>query len=119
MFWWKYEDEGNLLENLVEINIKSRPKTKDGKMNKINTFDSVNTRYKSRESTLNAFQKENISIKYITTKRVKLVTPKQMLQGLATVNTQIKAGKTSENIINENGGIIWSLLKAKEITTIV
>ena len=42
-----------------------------------------------------------------------------MLQGLATVNTQMKAGKTSENLIDENGGIIWSLLKAKKITTIV
>ena len=40
-----------------------------------------------------------------------------MLQGLRTFNTQIKAGKTSENLLNGNGGIIWSLLKAKEITT--
>ena len=38
-----------------------------------------------------------------------------MLQGLRTVNTQIKAGKTSENLLNGNGGIIWSLLKAKEL----
>ena len=42
----------------------------------------------------------------ITTKSLKLVTPKQMLQGLTTVNTQIKAGKTSENLLNGNGGII-------------
>ena len=45
-------------------------------------------------------------MKSITTKRLKLVTPKQMLQGLRTFNTQIKAGKTSENLLNGNGGII-------------
>ena len=45
-------------------------------------------------------------MKSITTKRFKLATPKQILQELATVNTQIKAGKTSENLLNGNGGII-------------
>ena len=36
-------DQSNLLENIVEFNDKSRPKTKDGKSKKRDTYKSVNT----------------------------------------------------------------------------
>ena len=35
-------DQSNLLENMVKFNNKSKPKTKEGKVKKQNTFDSVN-----------------------------------------------------------------------------
>ena len=35
-------DQSSLLENMVKFNNKSKPKTKEGKAKKQNTFDSVN-----------------------------------------------------------------------------
>ena len=49
-------DQNNLLNNMLEFNDKSRPKTKEDKSKKSNTYKSVNVLYKGRELTLNAFQ---------------------------------------------------------------
>ena len=46
----------------------------------------------------------------------KRLTPKQMLQRLSIALAQVKAGNTSENILNEMRQIIYSLYRAKEIT---
>ena len=45
-----------------------------------------------------------------------MLTPKQMLQRLITALAQVKAGNTSENLLNEIRQIIYSLYRAKEIT---
>ena len=45
-----------------------------------------------------------------------LQTPKQMLQRLPTALAQVKAGSTSENLLNEIRQIRYSLYQAKEIT---
>ena len=50
------EDRSILLKNIVEFNDKSRRRTKEGKMEKRNTFDSVNALYEGQEITLNAFK---------------------------------------------------------------
>ena len=47
---------------------------------------------------------------------LKTLTPKQMLQRLPIALTQVKAGNTSENLLNEISQIIYSLYQAKEIT---
>ena len=43
-------------------------------------------------------------------KGLKILTPKQMLQRLTIAIAQVKAGNTSENLLNE---IIYSLYQAK------
>ena len=40
-------DQRILLENIVKFNRKSKPKTKESKYKKGNTFDSVNVLYES------------------------------------------------------------------------
>ena len=45
-----------------------------------------------------------------------MLTPKQMLQRLPIALAQVKAGNTSENLLNEIRKIIYSLYQAKEIT---
>ena len=47
---------------------------------------------------------------------LKILTPKQMLQRLPIAFAQIKAGNTSENVLNGIRQIIYSLQWAKEIT---
>ena len=48
--------------------------------------------------------------------RLKILTPKQMLQRLPIALAQVKAGKNSENLLNEIRQIIYSLYQSKEIT---
>ena len=47
---------------------------------------------------------------------LKILTPKQMRQRLPIALAQVKAGNTSENLLNEIRQIIYSLYREKEIT---
>ena len=49
-------------------------------------------------------------------KHIKTLTPKQMLQRLSIALAQVKAGNTSEKLLNEITQIIYSLYQTKEIT---
>ena len=44
---------------------------------------------------------------------LKILTPKQMLQTLATALAQIKAGNNSESLLNEIRKIVYSLYQSK------
>ena len=48
-------------------------------------------------------------------KGLKILTPKQILQRLPTALAQLKAGNTSENLLNKIRQIIYTLNRAKEI----
>ena len=45
-----------------------------------------------------------------------ILTPKQLLQRLPIVLSQVKAGNNSENLLNEIRQIVFSLYQLKEIT---
>ena len=47
----------------VKFSDKSKPKTKEGKDKRRNTFDSINALYEGRELTLNAFRSGIFPIK--------------------------------------------------------
>ena len=49
-------------------------------------------------------------------KGLKMLTPKQILQRLPIPLAQVKVGKTSKNLLNENRQPVYSLYRAKEIT---
>ena len=49
-------------------------------------------------------------------KGLKTLTPKQMLQRLRIVLSQVKAGNNSENLLNEIRQLVYSLYQWKEIT---
>ena len=48
--------------------------------------------------------------------KLKILTPKQMLQRLPIALAQVKAGNNSQNLLNEIRQIIYSLYQSKEIT---
>ena len=48
--------------------------------------------------------------------KLKILTPKQMLERLPIALAQVKAGNNSENLLNEIRQIIYSLYQSKEIT---
>ena len=49
-------------------------------------------------------------------KGIKILTPEQMLQRLPIALSQVKAGNTSENLLNEIRQIIYSLYQEKDVT---
>ena len=49
-------------------------------------------------------------------KGLQILSPKQMLQRLPIALTQVKAGKTSESLLNEIKQIIHSVHRSKEVT---
>ena len=48
--------------------------------------------------------------------RLKILTPKQLLQRLPIALAQVQAGNNSENLLNEIKQIVNSLYQSKEIT---
>ena len=86
---------------------------------------NLNKFYSSREEVINLFRDftemlsdANYSAKQNETKgtRLKILTPKQMLQRLSIALAQVKAGNNSQNLLNEIRQIIYSLYQSKEIT---
>ena len=49
-------------------------------------------------------------------KRLKILTPKQLLQRLPIALAQVKAGNNSEILLNEIRQIVYSLYQSQEIT---
>ena len=81
----------------------------------------MKTHYESREKFIELFNdySEIASMakhRSIHGEILKILTPKQMLQRLPIAFAQIKAGNTSENVLNGIRQIIYSLHWAKEIT---
>ena len=63
---------------MVKLSNKSRPKTKDVKDKKQNTFDSVNPICECQELTLNTIRRGILSINKKQGKGLKILTPKQI-----------------------------------------
>ena len=108
-------DQSNLLKNLVEFNNKSRPRTKEGKDKKRDTYVSTYVLYERQELIYNTFNSGIFPIKSKKCELVEILTLKQILQRLPIALAQVKAGTTSENLFNEIRQIIYSLYRTKEI----
>ena len=79
--------------------------------------------FEAREMVLHGFKikmfltkSTGTGILNIDNSKLKILTPKQMLQRLSIALAQVKAGNNSENLLNEIRQIIYSLYQAKEIT---
>ena len=89
-------DQSNLLKNLVEFNNKSRPRTKEGKDKKRDTYVSTYVLYERQELIYNTFNSGIFPIKSKKCELVEILTLKQILQGLPIAIAQVKAGNTSD-----------------------
>ena len=77
------EDQSNPLENLGKFNNKSRPKKKESKVKKTDTYESTYGRYEGQALTLNTLKIGIFPINETYGEVLKILTPKQMLQKLA------------------------------------
>ena len=79
--------------------------------------------FEVREKVLDAFESKIFSIKSkgagilnLNHSKLKILTPKQMLQRLQIALAQVKAGNNSESLLNEIRQIVYSLYQSKQIT---
>ena len=117
------ESQSDLLGEIKKINDKTRPQALKKKQIKEATLNSLNNFYDAREMVLNGFKSKIFLTKSAGTglfntdnSKLKILSPKQMLQRLPVALAQVKAGNNSENLLNEIRQIIYSLYQSKEIT---
>ena len=105
--------------NLNQILKKGRYKSKEQK----STLENIKFLYESRKAVIKLFDEYSLTASEIKHKGkygegIKILTPKKMLQRFPIVFAlaQVKAGNTSENLLNEIRQITYSLYREKEIT---
>ena len=102
---------------------ETRPKNYDKKQEKKIVTKNLRNFLNAREMVLNGFKSKifltkstGTGIVNIDDSKLKILTPKQILQRLPTALAQVKAGNNSENLLNEVHQIIYSFYQSKEIT---
>ena len=113
---------------LVKIlNFKKQLKSKSWgkKQQKEDVLQNLYNLFEDRERVLSAFDSKifptktegtDFSDKVSDHSNLKILTPRQMLQRLPISLVNLKAGNTSENLLNQNRQIMYSLNRAKKIT---
>ena len=117
------EGQSDLADRINDFIKKTRPQSQKKKQEKEIVKKNLINFYEAREAILNAF-KSKIFLKKSTgsgisdtdNSKLKILTPKQMLERLLIALAQVKAGNNSENLLNEIRQIIYSLYQSKEIT---
>ena len=111
--------QDNFFKKLNEVKIDKKTTEQKGVINNLKTF------YNSREEIINVFRDyiemlsdANYDAKQNKTEgtRLKVLTPKQMLQRLSIALSKVKAGNNSESLLNKIGKIICSLYQSKQMT---
>ena len=77
--------------------------------------------YKARNEAIKCYDDYSLMMSEAKNKatkgtKLKLSTPKQMLQRLPKALAQVKAGNNSEVLLNEIRQIVYSLYQSKQIT---
>ena len=110
----------NEIKNFSE---KTRPKSYKKRQEKEIVSDNLYKFYNGREMVLNGFKSKIFLIKSkgsgilnIDNSKLKILTPKQMIQRLPIALAQVKAGNNSESLLNEIRQIVYSLYQSKQIT---
>ena len=109
------------------MNFKKQLKSKSWgkKQQKEDVLQNLYNLFEDRERVLSAFDSKisptktegtDFSDKVSDHSNLKILTPRQMLQRLPITLVNLKADNTSENLLNQNRQIMYSLNRAKKIT---
>ena len=101
----------------------TKPKSQEKKTKKEIVLKNLYNFFEGREKILDAFESKifltkskGAGILNPDHSKLKVVTPKQMLQRLPIALAQVKAGNNSESLLNEIRQIVYSLYQSKQIT---
>ena len=107
----------------MDFKKNTRPKSPEKKQEKETVLENLCNFFEGRERVLDAFKSKIYSIKSkgagflnLDRSKLKILTPKQMLQRLPIALAQVKAGNNSESLLNEIRQIVYSLYQSKQIT---
>ena len=111
------------MRDIRNFNNRTRPQN-DRKIQEKNiVLKNLYKLFEAREILLDGFDSRIFLIKskgsgILNTNKCKLkiLTPKQMLQRLPIALAQVKAGNNSESLLNEIRQIVYSLYQSKQIT---
>ena len=84
-----------------------------------NFFESTEKIHHAFESKIFSTKSKGSGVSNPDYSKLKLLTPKQMLQRLPIAFGQVKASNNSESFLNEIRKIVYSLYQSKQITKIV
>ena len=103
--------------------IKKKGNAKINQKKQKNALYNIEMLYKARSEAIKFYDdycsmisKTNTKAKATKATRLKILTPKQMLQRLPIALAQVKAGNNSESLLNEIRQIVYSLYQSKQIT---
>ena len=111
-------EQANLLSYINDFIRKTKPRNPEKRKLRSDVLDIVSSLVQGREVVLKAFQ-SGIFHKLEESQKgegLKILTPNQMLKRLPIALAQVKAGNTSEILLNEIRQIVYSLYRSKEIT---
>ena len=113
-------EDAKELKNIFKTNLNEISKGRFKSEEQESALGNIKLLFESRQTVIKLFNKYSSiasEAKYKTkyVEGLKILTPKQMLQILPIALAQVKSSKTSENLLNEIGQIIYSSYLAKEI----
>ena len=107
----------------MDFRKNTQPRSEEKKQEKEIVLQNLYNLFEGRVKTLDAFESKifltkskGAGILDLDHSRLKVLTPKQMLQRLRIALAQVKAGNNSESLLNEIRQIVYSLYQSKQIT---
>ena len=101
----------------------TKPRSQEKKQEKEIVLKNLYNFFEGREKILDAFESKifltkskGAGILNPDHSKLKILTPKQMLQRLPIALAQVKTGNNSESLLNEIRQIAYSLYQSKQIT---
>ena len=101
----------------------TKPRSQEKKREKEIVLNNLYNFFEGREKILDPFESKIFLTKFqgagvlnLDHSRLKVLTPKLMLQRLPIALAQVKAGNNSECLLNEIRQIVYSLYQSKQIT---
>ena len=114
-------EDAKELQNILKSSLKEISKRRLKSKEQKSALENLKLLYESRQAVNKLFN-EYSSISSETKPKVKygegikILSPKQMLQRLSITLSQLKAGNTSEILLNKIRQIIYFLHQEKEVT---
>ena len=110
------EYQTDLLAEIIDFKKNTKARSQEKKREKEIVLQNLYNFFEGREKVLDAFESKIFSIKSKGAgilnpnhSKLKVLTPKQMLQRLPIALAQVKAGNNSEILLNEIRQIVYSL----------
>ena len=117
------EYQADLLVEILNFKKNTKPRSPEKKQGKEIVLKNLYNFFEYRERILDAFESKVFSIKSNGAgilnpnhSKLKIFTPKQMLQRLPIALAQVKAGNNSDSLLNGIRQIVYSLYQSKKIT---